>query len=84
MWDDLKKPITEFNDPDWSNKFHIWRMDWDERTIALSVVQEVLTGLRVVKAFGQEDREQERFLDQSSLGMRARIRLSIVVALLAR
>ena len=31
---------------------------------ALSVVQEVLTGLRVVKAFGQEDREQERFFGQ--------------------
>jgi ATP-binding cassette subfamily B protein len=45
---------------------------------ALSVVQEVLTGLRVVKAFGQEDREQERFLGQSSLGMRARIRLALI------
>jgi ATP-binding cassette subfamily B protein len=45
---------------------------------ALSVVQEVLTGLRVVKAFGQEDREQERFFGQSSLGMRARIRLRLI------
>ncbi len=45
---------------------------------ALSVVQEVLTGLRVVKAFGQEDREQERFFGQSSLGMRARIRLAVL------
>jgi ATP-binding cassette subfamily B protein len=44
---------------------------------ALSVVQEVLTGLRVVKAFGQEDREQERFVGRSSAGMRARIRLSL-------
>src|SRR5262245_23978599 len=28
IWDDLRKPITEFNDPDWSRKFHVWRMDW--------------------------------------------------------
>jgi ATP-binding cassette, subfamily B, bacterial len=42
---------------------------------ALAVVQEVLSVLRVVKAFGQEDREQERFLGQSRLGMRARLRL---------
>jgi ATP-binding cassette subfamily B protein len=42
-----------------------------------SVVQEVLTGLRVVKAFGQEDRERERFVRHSSEGMRARIRLSL-------
>jgi ATP-binding cassette subfamily B protein len=41
---------------------------------ALAVVQEVLSVLRVVKAFGQEEREQERFLDQSRLGMRARLR----------
>lgn len=43
---------------------------------ALWVVQEVLAALRVVKAFGQEDREQERFVDYSSQGMWARIRLS--------
>jgi ATP-binding cassette subfamily B protein len=45
---------------------------------SLSIVQEVLTGLRVVKAFGQEDREQERFLGRSGEGVRARIRLAIV------
>ncbi len=42
---------------------------------ALSVVQEVLTSLRVVKAFGQEDREQERFVQCMDEGVRARIRL---------
>ncbi|HYY73593.1 MAG TPA: ABC transporter transmembrane domain-containing protein, partial [Solirubrobacterales bacterium] len=45
---------------------------------ALSVVQEVLTGLRVVKAFGQEDREHERFVGRAGEGMRARIRLAFV------
>jgi ATP-binding cassette, subfamily B, bacterial len=40
----------------------------------LSVIQEVLAATRVVKAFGQEDREQERFIDRSGQGMRARIR----------
>jgi ATP-binding cassette, subfamily B, bacterial len=45
---------------------------------ALSVVQEVLTGLRVVKAFGQEDREQERFAGHFTEGMRARIRLVFI------
>jgi ATP-binding cassette subfamily B protein len=44
---------------------------------ALSVVQEVLTAVRVVKAFGQEDRERERFVRRSSEGMWARIRLSL-------
>src|SRR5207237_4195112 len=45
---------------------------------AQSVVQEVLAGIRVVKAFGQEIREQERFVSHSRAGMRARLRLAFV------
>jgi ATP-binding cassette, subfamily B, bacterial len=45
---------------------------------ALSVIQEVLAAIRVVKAFGQEDREQERFVRRSCEGMRARIRMTFV------
>jgi ATP-binding cassette subfamily B protein len=42
---------------------------------ALAVVQEVLSALRVVKAFGQEDRERDRFLRHAREGMHARLRL---------
>jgi ATP-binding cassette subfamily B protein len=45
---------------------------------AMSVVQEVLGALRVVKAFGQEDREGARFLQQSRQGMQARLRLTLL------
>jgi ATP-binding cassette subfamily B protein len=45
---------------------------------AMSVAQEVLTALRVVKAFGQEDREGARFLQQSVEGMQARLRLTML------
>ncbi len=43
---------------------------------ALKVVQEVLTAVRVVKAFGREEDEEERFLQHSKQGMKNRIRLS--------
>jgi ATP-binding cassette, subfamily B, bacterial len=43
----------------------------------LSVIQEVLTAVRVVKAFGQEEREQERFHHRSSERIGARIRLTL-------
>ncbi|MBF8302624.1 MAG: Xenobiotic-transporting ATPase [Candidatus Dadabacteria bacterium] len=43
---------------------------------ALKVVQEVLTAVRVVKAFGQEENEQDRFIRQSKEGMRSRIHIS--------
>jgi len=36
-WASVRKPVTEFGDPDWSQKFHLWRMDWDEKSIQLSV-----------------------------------------------
>ena len=50
---------------------------------SVSIVQEVLGGLRVVKAFGQEDREEERFVRTSSEGMRARVRMSVVEGVFA-
>uniref|UniRef100_Q01X31 Glycoside hydrolase, family 16 n=1 Tax=Solibacter usitatus (strain Ellin6076) TaxID=234267 RepID=Q01X31_SOLUE len=37
-----RKPIAAFHDPDWSSKFHLWRMDWDENRIVITVDGEVL------------------------------------------
>jgi len=37
-----KKPIASFADPEWSRKFHVWRMDWDENCIVITVDGEVL------------------------------------------
>src|SRR5256885_17081641 len=45
---------------------------------ALGVVHEALGAARVVKAFGQEDREGDRFVAKSNEGMRARIRLGFM------
>ena len=42
----------------------------------MSVVQEVLAAVRVVKAFGQEDREQRRFMHHASEGIWARFRVA--------
>jgi ATP-binding cassette, subfamily B, bacterial len=47
---------------------------------ALSVVQEVLTGLRLVKAFSQEEREHARFYQRATDGMFARVRLAFAKA----
>src|SRR2546426_2376670 len=45
---------------------------------ALAVVQETLGAIRVVKAFGQEARETERFVHRSTEGVVARIRLALM------
>ena len=45
---------------------------------ALSVVQEALSAARLVKAFGQEDREEERFVRRAGEGARERVRLALI------
>lgn len=36
-WDSYNRPLSEFVaiDADWANKYHIWRMDWDDDYIRL-------------------------------------------------
>jgi ATP-binding cassette, subfamily B, bacterial len=51
-----------------------WGQIWHLESSAFSVVQEALSALRVVKAFGQEEREQERFVRHSSESFLARVR----------
>jgi beta-glucanase (GH16 family) len=55
-WDDSKKPLTEFGDPDWSKKFHVWRMDWDEQSIKL-YVDDLLLNSTDLKDTVNEDAE---------------------------
>ena len=36
-WSTVRKPLTGFAAPHWSDRFHVWRMDWDPGWIRLSV-----------------------------------------------
>jgi ATP-binding cassette subfamily B protein len=47
---------------------------------AMSVIQEVLGSIRVIKAFGQETREHERFVRHSSKRMSGQVKLSMMQA----
>ncbi len=44
---------------------------------AMSVIQEVLGCIRVIKAFGQEDREHERFVRRSSQRVSGQVQLAL-------
>ncbi len=41
-WYSNTKQISAFKDPKWSEKFHVWQMDWDENAISLYVDNELL------------------------------------------
>ncbi|MEG5038482.1 MULTISPECIES: ABC transporter ATP-binding protein [unclassified Microcoleus] len=56
---------------------HQWTEAKNLESSALSVVQEVLGAIRVVKAFGREDHEQDRFIDHYSKSIWALIRVSL-------
>jgi ATP-binding cassette subfamily B protein len=55
-----------------------WREAKDLESATLSIVQEVLSSVRVVKAFAQEDREEERYVTHARRNLREQIRLSLV------
>ena len=54
-----------------------WRDVKNLETSSLGVIQEVLAALRVVKAFGQEEREHRRFFIRSRESMKARVRVEL-------
>lgn len=58
------------------------RYEWKElyrlHSSALSIVQEVLAALRLVRAFGQEERESQRFMSQSQQAFKGQVRLTFL------
>jgi beta-glucanase (GH16 family) len=48
-WDDSRLPLDELGGDAWAKDFHIWRMEWDESNIALSVDGRVLNEVDLAK-----------------------------------
>jgi ABC-type multidrug transport system fused ATPase/permease subunit len=63
----------------WSNRHFKDKMKrlWEMQGVCETIVQEVLSCLRVVKAFGQEERERRRFEEQSWATLRRHWRLDL-------
>ena len=49
-WDSSKTPMSFFKDLQWDQKFHVWRMDWDEEKIELYVDDILLNTIELNKA----------------------------------
>ena len=49
VWDSVKKPVADFNDAQWDQKFHVWRMDWDKTAIRLYVDDLLLNTIELDK-----------------------------------
>jgi len=60
-WDNIRIPITEFNDPNWSAKFHVWRMDWDIDNIKLYVDDLLLNTIDLKETFNKSKDRRNPF-----------------------
>ena len=51
-WDSSRKPLSHFlqRDPDWAQKFHVWRMDWSPTSILLYLDDELLNEIPTEQA----------------------------------
>ncbi len=61
VWDDVKIPLSEFNDAGWSAKFHVWRMDWDVDNIKLYVDDVLLNTIDVKQTFNKDKEGKNPF-----------------------
>ncbi|GAB3695199.1 hypothetical protein GCM10027592_16990 [Spirosoma flavus] len=60
-WRSVKKQITTFNDADWSKKFHLWRMDWNENYIRLYVDGKLLNEVALSETINQDGTKRNPF-----------------------
>ena len=60
-WKGSNKPITSFNDPKWEEKFHVWRMDWDEKEMKLYVDDILLNTVDLTKTLNAKGTPKNPF-----------------------
>ena len=53
-WHSETKALTAFADPEWSKKFHVWRMDWDAEAIRLYLDDELLNETPLSQTVNQD------------------------------
>lgn len=53
-WDTVKKPLASFNDPRFEERFHIWRMDWDETSIKLYLDDQLLNATDLTQTLNED------------------------------
>ncbi len=57
VWDSEKIPITYFldKDPQWPQKFHVWKMDWTQDYIKLYLDDELINAVDLCKTLNADD-----------------------------
>nr|WP_315245486.1 glycoside hydrolase family 16 protein [uncultured Flavobacterium sp.] len=60
VWDSSTKNLSDFN-TDWSDQFHIWRMDWNAKWIRLYFDEQLLNEISVDQTMKYKDQKIKPF-----------------------
>jgi beta-glucanase (GH16 family) len=64
VWDSYSFPVSTLieHDPEWLDKFHLWRMDWDETSIKLYLDDTLLNTANLADTFNRDQEGKNPFL----------------------
>jgi len=54
VWNSVKIPMSDFNDPKWDEKFHVWRMDWNKDFIHMYLDGQLINSIDLFEAVNPE------------------------------
>lgn len=82
VWDSVVAPLTHFTDgdADWTEKYHVWRMDWDDMFIRLYLDDELLNTIdlsQTINRSGEARGENPFSNDVEGFGMYILLNLAI-------
>lgn len=80
IWDTVIAPLTHFTDKDadWTEKFHTWRMDWDELLIQLYLDDELMNTIDLSQTYNRgRERENPFSNDIEDFGMYILLNLAL-------
>jgi beta-glucanase (GH16 family) len=60
-WDTVSRPLASFNDPQWGERFHDWRMDWNKDSIKIYVDDELINQVDVAAATNDDPQQSHPF-----------------------
>lgn len=64
IWDYSFHPVSELGDSNWTNDFHIWRMDWDDKQMSIYLDDILLNSVDLSQTYNRDELQQNPFMQE--------------------